>query len=104
MNKQTTRKMRILRKERAGVLQELGKYREVMRGSLVLLKRRCGTEKKYPAYFLSRSEQGKTIMRYIKKAEVEAVQGSLSQYKDLKRLIKRVCELNEELFILAREV
>ena len=103
MNKQTTRKMRILKKERAKVLQELCKYRDIMRGSLVLLRRRCGTEKKYPAYFLSKSEQGKTVMRYIKKTEVEAVQDSLSQYRDLKRLLKRICEINEELFILARE-
>jgi hypothetical protein len=43
-------------------------------------------------------------MRYIKKAEVEAVQDSLNRYKDLKELIKRLCEINEELFILAREV
>ena len=94
----------VLKKERAKGLQELCKYRDIMRGSLVLLKRRCGTEKKYPAYFLSKSEQGKTVMRYIKKAEVEAVQNSLNRYKDLKRLIKRVCEINEELFILGREV
>jgi|GEM_PF-4715365 len=104
MNKQTTRKIQILKKERAKLLQELRRYRDIMRGSLVLLKRRCGTEKKYPAYFLSKSLRGKTVMRYIKKAEVEAVQDSLSRYKDLKELIKKLCEINEELFILAREV
>jgi flagellar biosynthesis/type III secretory pathway ATPase len=96
--------MRILKKERAKLLRELCKYRDIMRGCLILLKRRCGTEKKYPAYFLSKSVRGKTVMRYIKKAEVEAVRDSLSRYKDLKELIERLCEINEELFILAREV
>lgn len=104
MNRQTNRKMRILKKERAKLLRELCKYRDIMRGCLILLKRRCGTEKKYPAYFLSKSVRGKTVMRYIKKAEVEAVRDSLSRYKDLKELIERLCEINEELFILAREV
>jgi hypothetical protein len=75
-----------------------------MSGSLVLLKRRCGTKKKYPAYFLSKSEQGKTIMRYIRKDEVKRVQISLAQHKGLKRLIKRLCEINEEIFILEREL
>jgi len=104
MNKQTTKKVQILKKERAKLLRELCKSRDIMRGCLVLLKRRCGTEKKYPAYFLSKSVRGKTVMRYIKKVEVEAVQDSLSRYKDLKELFKRLCEINEELFILAREV
>jgi hypothetical protein len=98
------RRIRILRKERAKALQGLCKYCDIMRGSLVLLKRRCGTKKKYPAYFLSKSEQGKTIMRYIRKGEVKRVQDGINQYKDLRKLMKRICKINEELFILGREV
>jgi len=94
----------VLKKEREKVLRQLSKYRDIMRGSLVLLKRKCGTEKKYPAYFLSKSEQGKTVMRYIRGGEVNRVQDSLNQYKEIKRLLKRLCEINEEIFVLEREV
>lgn len=104
MIKQSIGGMRILKKEREKVLKGLSKYRDIMRGSLVLLERSCGTEKKYPAYFLSKSVQGKTVMRYVRRSEVKKVRGSLNQYKDLKRLIGKLCELNEEIFVLEREI
>lgn len=104
MIKQTIREIKILKKEREKTLNNLCVYRDIMSGSLVLLKRRCGTKKKYPAYFLSKSERGKTVMRYIRKDEVKRIQACLAQYKDLKRLIKRLCEINEEILILERKV
>lgn len=104
MNRQAIRKIKILKKERAKTLNKLCAYQDIMSGSLVLLRRRCGTKTKYPAYFLSKSERGKTIMRYIRKDEVKQIQHSIAQYKDLKRLIKRVCEINEKIIILEREV
>lgn len=103
MKIQTNKQIRKLYKKREKSLEELNKYKDMMIGSLVLLKRKCGTEKKYPAYFLSKIEKGKTVLTYIRKDEVKKIQSSLNQHKDLKRLTKRICKINEEIFILERE-
>ena len=88
MNTQSMRRIKSLRRKREKILSRLGTYREIMRGSLVLLRRRCGSQKKYPAYFLSKSKRCKTVMRYIRKDEVKRVRASLVRYRDLRYLIE----------------
>ena len=95
---QTTKRTRILREQKEKALKELKENQDLIMGSLVYLNRRCGTDKKYGAYFLSRKEKGNTRLTYIPRERVEEIREKVERYKRVKKMIKRISEINIKIF------
>jgi hypothetical protein len=95
---QTNKKIKSLKKKKEKALRELNKNRDLIIGSLVYLRRRCGTEKKYGAYFLSRQEGGRTHLTYIPKGKVKEIREKVERYKKTKEIMKRISEINIKIF------
>lgn len=99
---QTNKKIKILEKKKEKMIKELKENFDIIIGSLVYLKRKCGTDKKYGAYFLSRYDKGRTSLIYIPKDKVKEIRKKTERYKRLKKTIKQISKINTEIFKEAR--
>ncbi len=55
------------------------------------------------AYYLSKTEGGKTKMLYIPKVKLEAVKKGVESYNEYKDIGKEICRINEEIIRLEKE-
>lgn len=95
---QTNKKIKILEKKKEKMTKELKENFDIIIGSLVYLRRKCGTDKKYGAYFLSKQEEGKTRLLYIPKDKAKEIKEKIQRYKRLKKIIKQISKINIEIF------
>jgi len=88
----------------------LGRMREIeefLRGSVVLMKRRCAysgcrrcaSGAGHPTWVLTVSVQGKTRTMYLGARKVEAARKMAENYRRLKALVEQVAEVNRRLLI-----
>lgn len=94
---QTNKRIKILESKKKKQIMQLSKNQDIIIGSLVYLKRRCGTEKKYGAYFLSRYDKGRTSLIYIPKDKVKEIRKKTERYKRLKEAIRQISKINIEI-------
>lgn len=89
MNMQTNKSLKVLENKLSKAIKQ-----GIIIGSLVYLRRKCGTEKKYGAYFLSRSKKGKTYLTYIPKEKAKKIREKVAKYKEVKQILKKISEIN----------
>ena len=96
-----TKGMDRLYAERIKLWQELVKYRDIMRGSMVTLKRPCtykGCRKcrdgtKHPTRYYSISRKNKTELVYLPKDMEEAVTEQIGNYRRVMEAIDQMSEI-----------
>jgi hypothetical protein len=87
---------------RKGILEKLAGIEEFVRGSVVLMKRRCtypgcrrcaaGTG--HPTWVLTVSSQGKTRTIYLGAGRVAEAKRMAENYRRLRALLEEACEVN----------
>ena len=100
-----------LQKLKQHSFQRIQKLDNMLRGSLTTLGTMCSRKdcechrgKKHgTAYYLSKTQGGKTKMLYIPKVKVEAVKKGVENYKEYKDIGKEICWINEEIIRLEKE-
>ncbi len=94
-----------LKKEKLKVIQKIHSLDNVIRGSIIEMKRLCGKENcrcaktKIPhkSMFLSFKYEGKTQMIPIKKNQIPQLKLRIKDYKELKAAIDELARINAEL-------
>jgi len=91
--------IRAFKREVAARLKKLARCGPLIDGSLVVIRRRCGTPNcrcakghKHPAHYLTRKVGGKTESLYIPVDLVKDVRTWHNEYRRLKRLVAEICE------------
>jgi hypothetical protein len=94
----------VVRRSRDSRLDQLGSVGPFTSASLVVINVRCGrkgchcaTGEGHPSNYLSFSQGGKTVMRYVPKDRVEEVRKWVREHKRLKRLTREISDLTLEL-------
>jgi hypothetical protein len=97
-------KINKLVKEREKLLYELLKCAEMIRGSLVETKKKCGRKdcectkgKLHPHRYLSFSEKGKNSIVYVMNSEKKRFQKGLRDYEKAWKTICSISEINIKL-------
>jgi len=91
-------------KKRRRLLKEALRIEEFVRGSVVLMKRRCSSPgcrrcaagTGHPTWVLTVSSQGKTRTIYLGEQRVGEAKRMVANYRRLLGLVEEVCELNLE--------
>jgi len=95
-----------LLKQRIGArLKELGNSSICAAGSLVRIKRKCGSPKcqcaqggeKHPAHLLTSKVKGKTKAVYVPVEMVEEVRGWIEEYRKIKTILKEINSMSEQI-------
>ena len=95
---------RLLIKRRM-LVERLAGMGEFLRGSVVLMKRRCAYQRcrkcasgvNHPTWVLTVSEKGKTRTVYLGKGRVEAARQMTREYRRLTALIDQINQVNRAL-------
>jgi len=81
--------------------REIALSREVIRGSVVFLRRACGKTncrcargQKHRSLYLSRSKNGKTSMTYVPKKHEQKLLEASGRYQRIKALLNELSEAN----------
>jgi len=95
-----------LTRKRSSIYRRLPMSREVIRGTLVLVKRSCGQKNcrcqkgfKHASWYLSQSRNGKTRMTYLPKKSVEKAREYTRRYREIRTLLDELSEINRMLII-----
>lgn len=93
-----------LLKERRKVAQQMPRGSDIIKGSLVKLRRvcgkpncRCNKGEKHMSLYISQSYKGKTKMTYIPRRQVEYVKDCVESYKRLLKGVEKLTEINLKL-------
>ena len=93
-------------KKRNRIYRRLPISREVIRGTMVLVKRSCGHKNcrcqkgfKHASWYLSQSKGGKTRMTYLPKKSVKKAREYTERYREIKALLNELSEINLMLII-----
>lgn len=86
-------------------LKELGHSSICVAGSLVRIKRKCGSPKcqcaqggeKHPAYLLTSKVKGKTKAIYVPVEMVEEVKHWVQEYRKIKKILKEINSMSEQI-------
>ena len=86
-------------------LKELGNTSICVAGSLVKIKRKCGSPKcqcaqggeKHPAYLLTSKVKGKTKAVYVPVEMVEDVKQWVQEYRKIKKILKEINSMSEQI-------
>lgn len=99
-------------RERQGLIRELPKWKDILRGTVLTYFLPCGKKgcrcKKDkdslhgPYYYFSVSEKGKTKMYLLGKKRKEAVYAA-ARYNEMLKKIYRICEINLRLLLIEKE-
>ena len=97
-----SRQIRRLKQRRKRLLRRAAQIQEFVRGSVVLMKRRCtypgcrkcASGERHPTWVLTVSRGGKTHTVYLGKKRVTAAQGMTENYRKLLRLLEEIAALN----------
>jgi len=96
----------VLRQRRKALLRQLPPLQEILRGSLIERYKRCGKPGckcadqpgHGPKYYLSVTPaKGRPEMDYVPLAYHDQVVRYLENYRSLRRLLEKICEINREL-------
>ena len=93
-----------LRKRRKRLWARLQRHQDLLRGTVVRLKRRCTSPtcqacqkgQGHPTWYLSRKVQGKTRLTYLAKAKLPAARQGVQHYARVRALLEQLAELNAE--------
>jgi len=96
-----------LYRQKQKFVQELGRLGDIMRGSMVMLKRpclnphckRCKSGLKHPTVYYSVNIKGKTKLIYFPKAVQGAAKNMVNNYHTLKVLIDKLSAVNAEILL-----
>jgi len=88
--------------KRKRLVQEIAAMGEFVRGSVVLMKRRCmrpgcrrcASGRLHPTWVLTVSSQGKTRTVYLGEARVAEARRMVGNYRRLRALVEELSELN----------
>lgn len=90
--------------KRDAILEELGQVGPFVQGSLCKVKVKCGNPEcrcargeTHEAYVLSKKVRGKTVTTHVPRDLVEEVKTWAERHKNVKRLIKEISELSEQI-------
>jgi hypothetical protein len=98
----TTTKRRRLERRRKSLLEKLANVDEFVRGSVVLMKRRCtypGCRKcaageRHPTWVLTVSRHGKTQTVYLGERRLGRARRMVESYRTLRALIEEIADIN----------
>ena len=101
----STKRIEKLKKERAGLLAELGTLSQTLHGSWVERYSVCSRpnckchqgERHGPRRYLVVNEDGRQRQKYIPNAQVDAVRAGLEQHKRLRAIVDRITRINVSL-------
>ena len=93
-----------LQRRKKRLWNELRRYEDFLRGTVVLLKRRCTYPRctacqegeGHPTWYLSRKVKGKTRLTYLSKEKLEVARCGTEQYARLRALLEEIAEVNAE--------
>lgn len=92
-------------KERQFIERSLLKHREMIAGCLIARYLGSSKEKrKTPSYYLSGKVSGKTVLRHIKKAELEQVRKGTEAWREFSSSLSRWRKLSNEIERLFRKL
>jgi len=111
MNRMTPHRKKVLLRERTRLSEELGNLSHLIRGSLVVGKKKCGRkgcpcqeEALHPHVVLSTTyPEGKTRIVYVPQVSREAAAGAVGAYRRARELLEELSTINVEL-LKAREL
>ena len=94
-----------LYKQRKSLQRRLAEFQEIIRGSVVLLKKpctyprckKCKSGEKHPATYLSQSKQGKTQLLYLPQHLRDKARRWVENYRRLEEILERLSEVNLEI-------
>jgi len=94
-----------LEKQKLNTLEKISSLDNVIKGSIVEMKRFCGkknckcakTNTPHKSLFLSFRYKGKTKMIPIKKEQISEIKARIGDYKELKAAIDELARINAEL-------
>lgn len=94
--------LRRLRQKRKLLLKRLAGIEEFIRGSVVLMKRKCmypgcrkcASGERHPTWVLTVSHAGKTRTVYLGEKRVQAAQRMSENYRRLMRLVEEIAQIN----------
>jgi hypothetical protein len=97
--------IRELDAQRAVLLRQLRRVGPLIEGSLALVPRKCGSPAcacargvtKHQALILCKKVHGRSVATYIPKALQEQVRGWQHEYQRMKRLVKAISAINEQI-------
>jgi len=91
----------LIRNQRQGRLNQLGRLKPFVAASLVTLEVRCGRPgcrcaegPGHPSAYLTLKRAAKTVKVYVPKAHLPEVQQWVGEYHKVKRLVREVSELS----------
>ena len=103
MPRNTPDKIRKLERERGRLLQILLRSALLLKGSLSLVKRRCGkpschcnTEPAHPTWVLCTTTEGQRRCQVVRKADVDEVRQRVEVYKRFRDAIRRLKTTEEQ--------
>ena len=94
--------VRRLKQKRRLLLKRLGRSEEFLRGSVVLMKRRCvrpgcrkcGSGERHPTWVLTVSRKGKTHTVYLGEKRVQAARRMVASYRRLREWVEEIGRIN----------
>ena len=100
-----TKSNRELELQRAVLLRQLKRSKPSVEGSLATVPRKCGNKNcecakgvtKHEAMILCKKVDGKSVATYIPKDMQEQVQQWNQEHKRIKRVLKEISEINEQI-------
>ena len=98
----TNRERRRLERRRSALVRKLANVEEFVRGSVVLMKRRCtypGCRKcaageRHPTWVLTVSRRGKTQTVYLGERRLARARRMVESYRTLRALIQEIADIN----------
>jgi hypothetical protein len=98
---------RRLNHKRELLLRRLATITDIVRGSVVLMKRpctypgcrKCASGERHPTWVLTYSRGGKTRTVYLGKGRQAQARRMVAQYRLMTELIEQLCEINLSLLI-----
>jgi hypothetical protein len=100
------RELRRLAQKRKLLWKRVAEIDEFLRGSVVLMKRRCifagcrkcASGERHPTWVLTVSRKGKTQTVYVGKSRLAEAKRQVENYRRLKALLEEVAQINLVLF------
>ena len=105
------KKVYLLDLERRKLQNHLLKPRDMIRGSLYKLYRKCGNPnckcakgEKHEGTYISMSKDGKTHLTYVRKKDAVQVLEQTENYKKYQKRMAEIRKINEEIFTILKKI
>lgn len=101
MDKQIEREVERLRKRRHKLMECVTRREELVHGSLVQTRKKCGRKQcacerseLHPHIYLSKSVKGKSRIVYLSKKEAEKIRNNIKAYREVMDLLESISDIN----------